>query len=293
MTTKFSIFIIACLTIGILVANGLIFTVDQTKQALVLQFGELRKAHTTPGLKFKIPFIQEVVFYEKRVLDYDLPPIRLTTGDQKRLEVSTYTRYRIKDPLLFFKSIKPANEIGARMRLDAFVSSALRNVLGRVPLRNLLSEERSKIMKQIESDVQKQVNPLGIEIIDVRIIRTELPNENREAVFKRMNSELIRIATENRAKGAEGAQEIRAHAEKDRTILLAESQKKAQTLRGIGEAEAIKIAGAAFGKDPDFYAFYRSMEAYKDSLDSSNTTLLISPDNDFFRFFSHPNGAAN
>ncbi len=289
MNTKLSAMIGVLLVVVIFISSGMIFTVDQTKQALVLQFGELRKAHTTPGLKFKIPFIQEVIFYEMRILDYDLAPIRVTTGDQKRLDVSTYTRYRIKDPLLFFKSVKPANEIGARMRLDAFVSSALRNVLGKIPLRNLLSEERSKIMKQIEGDVQKQLNPLGIGIIDVRIIRTELPPENREAVFKRMNSELVRIATENRAKGAEVAQGIRARAERDRTILLAEAQKKAQTTRGEGEAHAIKIAREAFSKDANFYAFYRSMQAYKEVLASENTTMLISPDNDFFRFFSHPN----
>ena len=206
--SKLPAFALGLLVFLMVMISTSVFTVDQTSQAIVLQFGEWRKVHTTPGLKFKIPFIQEVTFYDKRVLDYDLPPIQITTGDQKRLVVDTYTRYRISDPLLFFRTIKPASEMGAQMRLEALISSSVRNVLGKIPLRTMLSAERSGIMHQIEQEVRSMATPLGLEIIDVRIIRTELPIENRNAVFARMNAELGRFAMENRAKGAEAAQGI-------------------------------------------------------------------------------------
>lgn len=255
-----------------------LFTVEQTSQALVLQFGECRNVHTEPGLKFKIPFIQEVVFYEKRILDYDLPPIHITTQDQKRLVVDTYTRYRIEDPLLFFKTVKPANEIGSRLRLEAIISSAVRNVLGKAALRNMLSHERSKIMRQIEEEVRAAAKPLGITIVDVRIIKTELPIENRNAVFARMNSELDRFAKENRAKGEEVAQSIKAIADKEKTILLAEAQKQSEILKGEGDAQAIKIATATFSKHANLYKFYRTLETYTHIFDVE-TNVIISTDN--------------
>ncbi|MCX7337749.1 MAG: protease modulator HflC [Alphaproteobacteria bacterium] len=267
--------------------NASVFTVDQTKQALVLQFGEAKIVHTTPGLKFKIPFIQDVTYYDKRVLDYDLPPILVTTVDQKRLIVDTYTRYRINDTLLFFQSVAPATEVGAKMRLEAVISSAVRNVLGKAELRTTLSAERSTIMRSIEEEVRAMAKPLGLDIIDVRIIRTELPPENRDAVFARMNSELDRFAKENRAKGAEIAQGVRSRADKDRTVLLAEAYKKSQTIRGEGDAASIKIATESFGKDLDFYNFYRTMETYRESL-GSDTSLILSTDSQLFSFFSDP-----
>ncbi len=280
-------FVFIGILVAVMISGGALFTVDQAQQAIVLQFGELKKVHEEPGLKFKIPFIQEVMFYEKRVLDFDLPEVRITTGDQKRMLVDTYTRYRIKDPVTFFQTIKPANEMGAGIRLEAIISSTVRNVLGRNILRTLLSEERSKIMHQINEEVGRQVKPLGIEIVDVRIIRTELPQENRKAVFARMNSELERIAKENRAKGAEKAQQIRAIAERDRTILMAEAQKKAQEIRGEGESKALNIVSQAFEKDFDFYNFYRSMELYRTSM-QSGTTLVLNTDSDLFKHFAHP-----
>lgn len=271
---------------GIMVMGGGVFIVDQTQQAIILQFGELTKVHTDPGLKFKIPFVQEVLFFEKRVLDFDLPEVRITTGDQKRLLVDTYTRYRIEDPVLFFQSIKPATEQGAALRLETIISSTVRNVLGKVLLPTMLSESRSKIMHQINEEVRRLVKSLGIEIIDVRIIRTELPQENRKAVFARMNSELERIAKENRAKGAEKAQQIKAIAERDRSILIADAQKKAQEIKGEGEAKALNIATEAFGKDQEFYSFYRSMQLYRDAI-KAGTTLILNTDNDLFRYFGH------
>lgn len=283
---KFSNFIavFVVLLIGITL-NSAIFTVDQTKQAIVLRFGEFRRAHTEPGLKFKVPFIEDVIYYEKRVLNFDLPEVRITTGDQKRLIVDTYTRYRINDSVVFFRSVK--NVDGAAVRLETLISSTVRNVLGNLPLRNLLSEGRSKIMHQIEEKVGNLARPFGIEIIDVRIIRTELPPENRNSVFARMNAELIRIAKENRAVGEKNALIISSKADKDKVIILAEAQKKAQTLRGEGEAKAIELVSATLNKDPDFYNFYRTMELYRNSLEEG-TTMVLSTDSDMFKLFDHP-----
>lgn len=284
-STRFIIGVFAvCLVV---IGGGMIFTVDQTKQAIVLQFGELRKVHTTPGLKVKLPFIQDVLFYEKRVLNFDFPEVRITTGDQKRLLVDTYTRYRIIDPILFFQTVKPASEQGASMRLEAFVTSTVRNVLGKVPLRNLLSEERPKIMKSIEREVDALARPLGIAIVDVRIIRTELPMENRDAVFSRMISALNQIAKGNRATGEKIGQEIRSAADRDQSIILATAQQKAQDIRGQGEAKSIEILGAALGKNPEFYEFYRTMQTYRETL-GEGTTLVLTTDNDLFRFFNTP-----
>jgi modulator of FtsH protease HflC len=278
----FSIFVVCIVVVG----GGMLFTVDQTKQAIVLQFGELQKVHTTPGLKIKLPFIQDVLFYEKRVLNFDFPEVRITTGDQKRLLVDTYTRYRIVDPILFFQSVKPANEQGASMRLEVIVTSTVRNVLGKVPLRNLLSEERSKIMKTIEKEVDALARPLGIAIVDVRIIRTELPRENRDAVFNRMISALNQIAKGNRANGEKIGQEIRSAADRDVSIILANAQQKAQEIRGEGEAKSIEILGSALSKNPEFYGFYRSMQAYRDTL--GDGILVLSTDHDLFRYLNAP-----
>jgi len=275
---------VACL---VMIGGGVLFTVDQTKQAIVLQFGELRKVHTTPGLKMKIPFIQDVLFYEKRVLNFDFPEVRITTGDQKRLLVDTYTRYRIVDPILFFQTVKPANEQGASMRLEAFVTSTVRNVLGKVPLRNLLSEERPKIMKSIEREVDTLARPLGIAIVDVRIIRTELPMENRAAVFNRMISALNQIAKGNRATGEKIGQEIRSAADRDRSIMLATARQKAQKILGEGDARSIEILGRASGKNPEVYVFFRAMETYRETL-GEGTNLVLTTDNDLFRFFNIP-----
>ena len=287
MTSRFSFITLAFVVVLVGLLGASVFIVSQTNQAIVLLFGEAKKVHTTPGLKFKLPFIEEVIFYEKRVLDYDLPPVHITTEDQKRLVVDTYTRYSITDPLLFFRTVKPSSEAGAQMRLETLISSSVRNVLGKIPLRTMLSAERSAIMKQIEEEVRNMAKPLGLTIIDVRIIRTELPTENRNAVFARMNSELDRFAKENRAKGAEIAQGIKSRAEKERTILLAQAQKTAQITRGEGDANATKIATEAFGKSPEFYNFYRTMEMYKESM-KEDTSVVLSADSPLFHFFSSP-----
>lgn len=275
------------LLVFLLIVNTMLFTVDQTQQAIVLRFGALSKVYTNPGLKFRLPFMDEVVVYEKRVLDYDLPPVPVTTIDQKRMVVDTYTRYVISDPVRFYQTIKPATEEGVRLRLETIISSSLRNVLGTVELRTMLTQERGAIMQRLEKEVKALSQKLGIEIIDVRIIRTELPPANRNAVFARMNAELNRIASENRAKGSEMAQGIRARAEAERTVILAEARKKASIIRGDAEAKAIDILSSTLGQDISFYNFYRSMQMYDATL-TTDTSFILSSDNDLFRFFNHP-----
>lgn len=281
-----SLIIMLCALGGLFVLGSSIFVVDQVNQTVVLQFGEAKAFHNEPGLKFKLPFIQEVMFYEKRIIDYDSDPISVMTVDQKRLNVDAYVRYRIVDALSFFRSVSPANEIGARMRLDAVVSSSIKNVLGKVELRKLLSAERVSIMKQIRDEVTVLSKSLGLEIVDVRIIRTELPTENRRAVFDRMNSILIRTAKQNRAEGDEKARGIRANAERERAVLLAEAQQKAQGVRGKGDATAMDITNKAFGVDIEFYNFYRSLESYRHTM-QSETSMVLSADHPYLQHFAH------
>ncbi len=262
-----------------------LFIVDQTTQAIVLRFGEYRRIHTEPGLKIKVPFIEEAMLYETRILDHDLPPIEVLTQDKKRLWVNTYTRYKISDPLKFFQSVKPASEIGLHVRLEAIISSSVRNVLGKVELGTMLRKERSDNMHQILTEVRTIAEPLGISIIDVRIIRAELPTENRNAVFARMNSELVRFAKESRAKGEEIAIGIRAKADKEKTIILAEANKKSEELRGGGDAKAIEIAAEAFGADPEFYEFYRTIESYRQSI-KPGSSFLLSTNNEYTKYLT-------
>ena len=269
---KWILGILGCILLMIL--DGF-FIVNQTHQTIVLQFGEFIRGYKDPGLKFKVPFLQTVVHYDKRVLGYDLPPISVTLIDQKRLVVDTYTRYRISDPLTFYRAIQPANETGTRLRLEAVVSSSVRNVLGRSTLAKMLSTERSAIMREIEKEVSQKAKPWGIEIVDVRIIRTELPSENRQAIFNRMNAELDRYAKENRAKGDEIAQKTRAHADRKKVVLLAEAERDAKLLEAKGAAEAIEIATKAYSKDKEFYEVFRILNLGEQSL-TSNSELIIS-----------------
>lgn len=268
----YSLWLVGALTL--LWITGVFFTLHQTQQALVLHFGEARHVYNEPGLKFKIPFVQDVIFLEKRSLDFDLPAVHITMGDQKRLVVDIYARYRISDPLLFFKSVKPVHESGVKMRLEAIISSSLRNTLGKLPLRNMLTNERASIMHQIDNEVRTLAKSLGLEMIDVRIMRTELPPENRQAVFLRMNAELGRFAMENRAKGAEIAQTIRAQADKECIILLAAAQKEADGLRGEGDKKALEIANEAYSKDADLYIYYQNLRNCEVALEGGGHAML-------------------
>ncbi len=267
------------------------FTVNQTQQALVLQFGEPKRTIQEPGLAFKLPFIQDVIYYEKRVLSLipqDAEEVILS--DQKRLQVDAYARYQIEDPLLFYQTVR--NELGARGRLEAIIDSSVRRALGRETLASILTGQRNDITRSIGEEVNASVSSLGIRIIDVRLRRADYPTATSQNIFNRMKSEREREAKEFRATGEEEAQKIRADAEKTRTVIISEAQREAQQTRGEGDGEAIKIYADSFGQDAEFFAFYRSMEAYRKSIGNSDTSMVLSPDSSFFRFFKDKGGDA-
>jgi membrane protease subunit HflC len=268
------------------------FTVDQTQQALVLQLGEPKRTIQEPGLAFKVPFIQDVTFYEKRVLSLipqDAEEVIL--ADQKRLKVDAFARYQISDPLLFYQTVR--NEAGARGRLDAIIDSSVRRALGRETLASILTGQRNEITRSIGEEVNESVSSLGIQIIDVRLRRADYPEATSQNIFSRMKSEREREAKEFRATGEEEAQKIRSAAEKKRTVIISEAQRVAQETRGAGDSDAISIYADSFGRDPEFFSFYRSMEAYRKSFGESDTSMVLSPDSSFFRYFLDKDGKAS
>ena len=274
---------------GILAMSAL-FIVDQTQQALVLQFGQPRRVIRDPGLWVKRPFLEDVILYDNRLLDFEPPPEEVIVSDQKRLVVDTYTRYRITDPLLFYQTVN--SEAAVRARLNAMVSGSLRRVLGNVTLSALLSDQRPAIMHQIRDEVAAQGKGFGIDVVDVRIRRADLPEENSQAIYARMVSERQQQAAQYRGEGAEAAQTVKANADRERTVILAEAQRDAQKVRGEGDAQSIRIYADAFGQDKEFFAFYRSMQAYRDALNGHTTSFVLTPDTGFFRFFENSGGVA-
>jgi len=279
------------LLLALLLAISSVFIVDVRHQAIVLRFGEYVRTVQDPGLHLKRPWFFETVYdFDSRVLDVEPPSEEVIAADQKRLVVDSYARWRITDPLRFFQSA--TDEAGARSRLNSIISASLRRVLGNVSLGSVLSDERARIMRQITDEVREQAKPFGIAVLDVRLRRTDLPEANNQAIYARMQSERQREAQEFRAQGDELAQRIRSVAERERTVIRADAQRQSEILRGEGEAESVRIYADAFGKDKDFFAFYRSMQAYKESLSGSGTTLLLTPDSEFFRYFEHPDGRA-
>lgn len=280
---------IAILVLLVITGFSSVFTVNQTKQALVLQFGDPKRTIIHPGLAFKLPFIQDVEYYERRVLSL-IPQdaVEVILADQKRLQVDAYARYRIKDPLLFFQTVR--NEAGADERLESIIDSSIRRVLGKETLISILTGEREAINGAIHEEVNDSVLSLGIEIIDVRLRRADYPDATSQNIFNRMISEREREAKEFRANGGEEAQKIRADAEKTRTVILAEAQRKAQEKRGAGDSKAIQIYAESFGQDPAFFSFYRSMQAYRKALQADATSMVLSPDSDFFRYFKDKDG---
>jgi membrane protease subunit HflC len=267
------------------------FTVNQTQQALVLQFGDPKRTIQEPGLAFKLPFIQDVTYYEKRVLSLipqDAQEVILS--DQKRLMVDAYARYKITDPLLFYQTVR--NENGARGRLEAIIDSSVRRALGNETLGSILTGQRNDITRSIGDEVNQSVVSLGIEIIDVRLRRADYPEATSQNIFNRMKSERTREAKEFRATGEEEAQKIRSAAEKTRTVIISEAQQIAQETRGGGDSEAIRIYANSFGQDAEFFAFYRSMEAYRKSFGESDTSMVLSPNSSFFRFLLDKDGSA-
>ena len=276
---------VVVLLLGIAAFSSM-FTVYQTQQALVLQLGEPRRVITEPGLNFKMPFIQNALFYESRVLNLDPPVERVILSDQKPLQVDTFARYRIVDPLRFYQTV--GTERTANSRLAVIVNATVRGILGNVNLASVLSEERATIMVQIRDQVNQEARRFGIDVVDVRIRRSDLPDETSQAVYARMKSEREREAAEFRAQGFEQAQRIRATADREATVIEAEATREADILRGEGEAERTRTLSDAFGQDPDFFEFYRSLKAYEEAINADTSLLVIPPDNEFFRFFNDP-----
>ena len=262
-----------------------IFIVKETNQAIVLQFGDPKKIITSPGFQMKIPFIQNVVFLDRRILSLDPPPEEVIASDQKRLIVDAFARFKIIDPLKFYISV--GNERVARSRLATIINSRLRNVLGKQSLATLLSEDRTKQMAIIQEGVNNEAGKFGIEIIDVRIKRADLPQANSEAIYRRMQTEREREAKEFRAKGAEMAVTITSTADKEATVILANAQKQSEIMKGEGDGMRNKIFADAFGRDPEFFAFYRAMQAYERALIGGETSLILSPDSEFFKYFGN------
>jgi membrane protease subunit HflC len=280
--------IAAIVFLGGLVAYGGLYTVQETEQALVLMLGEPRRVVKEPGLHFKVPLIENVELMEARILDFDAPKEEIIASDKKRLVVDTYTRYRIVDPLQFFRSIN--NETLARQRLAVVINSSMRRTLASVELQSVLSGERRDLMRHIRDSVNSEALKLGLEIVDVRIKRADLPAENSQAIFRRMQVERERDAKEARARGAEEAQKIQADADRQKVVLLADARRKSQILRGEGDALRNEIYAKAYGTDPEFFRFYRSMQAYRKALNADDTTLVLSPDSEFFRYFGDLDG---
>jgi len=273
--------------IGVLALTAFfsIFIVKEVNQAIVLQFGDPKRILLKPGLNFKLPFIQNVVFLDKRILNLDAPPEEVIASDQKRLIVDAFARFQIVDPLKFYISV--GNERVARSRLSTIINSRIRSVLGTQELQTLLSEDRNKQMALIQEGVNNEAQNFGIKIVDVRIKRADLPQANSEAIYRRMQTEREREAKEFRAKGAEMAVTITSTADKEVTVILADAQKQSEIMKGEGDGERNKIFADAFGQDPEFFAFYRAMQAYEKALIGGETSLILSPDSEFFKFFGN------
>ncbi len=266
------------------------YTVTQTEQALLLQFNAPREIVTDPGLHTKIPWVQSVVFLDKRLLNLEAPSEEVIAQDKKRLVVDAFARWRILDPLRFYQSLYDLDT--AQIRLTSILSSNVRRVLGSQNFAAVLSARRAELMRDIRDNMNQEASNFGIKVVDVRIRHADLPAENSQAIYNRMKQERKREANEYRAEGSEIYQRIRARAEREQTVLLAEATRESSILRGEGDAEKTKILADAFGQDADFFAFYRSMQAYQEALPGENTTLVTSPSSDFFRYFSAPGAAA-
>ncbi|MEO9530678.1 protease modulator HflC [Roseibium sp.] len=282
--------ILAVILIAVAVLGYMsIFIVNPTQQALVLQLGRIvEEPKTTPGFYFKYPFIQNVVYMDKRVLNLNMPPLEPISSDKKRLIVDAFARYTISDPVLFYQRV--ANVQTANRRLSTLLQSSLRSEIGRTSFAALVRDDRSGVMENIRRDINANAEELGIEVIDVKIRRADLPDANSQAIYARMQTERQQEATEIRAQGEEAARRIRSRADRDATVLVAEAKRDSEIKRGEGDAERNKIFAEAFGADPEFFAFYRSMQAYEAGLRSGDTSLVLSPDSSFFRFFKDPMG---
>jgi membrane protease subunit HflC len=286
MTVKRFLTLIAIFLVAITLIDGL-FIVRQQQQAIVLQFREAKRVVHKPGLYIKTPFIQNVALFDNRILSIEPPAQEVILSDQKRLVVDTFARYRIVDPLRFFQRLN--NERRAADQISILVNSSMRQVLGTLTMQDVLSAERAKIMNTIRDEVNTKVSDeegYGIEIVDVRIRRADLPAETSQSIFARMRSERQREAAQFRANGQQLAQEIRSKGERERTVLLATAQRDAEIARGEGDKEALQIVAQATGKDPNFYSFYRSLQAYRSTLANKDTSFVLAPEGSFFQYFN-------
>jgi len=273
---------LAALLVVVVFAGASLFTVGQTERVLITQFGEPIRQITEPGLHAKIPFVQTVISFDSRLLDYEVQPEEVILGDQRRLIVDSFTRFRITDPLLYYQAVGPTEE-GIRARLNSVVSSSLRRVLGNEQLLNVLSSNRGRIMGLIKGQVNDEMRSFGVSIEDVRIRRADLPEENTQAILSRMQSERERVARQARAEGAEASARIRADAERERTVLLADARASADKLRGLGEAQAIATYADAFQQDPHFFEVWRTLQAYREAFASGASRLVLSPGDAFLK----------
>jgi|SRR5208283_5455814 len=274
-------FIVAFAVFALWIVSASVYTVDETQQALVVRLGKPVGVVNTPGLKFKMPMVDTVIYYDTRLLPLESPTDQIILGDQKRIEVDTYTRYRIADLLLFYKSVRTVEQANAQ--LSQLVGSSVRRELGREPLGSLLSDKRAKIVDKIQNEVAEKAKPIGIDVVEVRIHRADLPLETSQAIYDRMKSEREREAKELRAQGFEWAQQIQSNAERERTVILSKAQRNSKITRSEGDAEAARTFASAYGKDPQFYKFYRSLQTYQQTLADSVPTLVLSPNAEFLQ----------
>jgi membrane protease subunit HflC len=276
------------LLLAVIVAYSSVFTVDMTEQALVVRLGEPIKVVTEPGLNLKWPFIDTVINIDKRILDLENPSQEVIASDQKRLVVDAFARYRIKNALKFYQSVGSIQ--AANIQLTTLLNASLRRVLGEVTFIQVVRDEREALMARIREQLDKEAGGYGIQVVDVRIRRADLPEQNSQAVYQRMQTERQREAAEFRAQGGQKAQEIRSNADREATVIVAEANSKAEQVRGEGDGERNRLFAEAYGKDPDFFAFYRSMSAYENGLKSNDTRFLLRPDSEFFKFFNNESG---
>ena len=276
--------ILIILSILLFIINGSVYIVQQNEQALVLQFGKpVGNLKTEPGLHFKAPyFFQDVVKYDKRILEVNLDPKTLPDVNQKQVTIDAFVKYKITNGLKFYQTVQ--SYMGLDQKVDSILMAALKNTMGKISFQDLLSKKRSSVMKNIRKDIEEKADEFGVEILDLRIVRADLPEQNINSIFNRMIAEREKEAREYRARGEEESKNIMARAEKQKTILVAEAMKEAQTVRGQGDAEAAKIYADAYGKDVEFFNFYKSMQAYKDVINKDNTSFVISPSNEFLKY---------
>jgi modulator of FtsH protease HflC len=285
---NFVAFLLALAALAVLAAYASLFTVYQTRQALVVRFGEPIRVITEPGLYVKAPMVDTVITVDNRILDLENAAQEVFASDQRRLVIDAFARYRIIDVLKFYKTVN--NIEGANARLSSLLTAALRRVLAKVTLIQVVRDDRATLMGRVREELDHEARDFGIEVVDVRIRHADLPDQNSQAVYMRMQTERQQKAASIRGEGSQKNQEIRAKADRDVTVLLAEAQSRGEQIRGEGDAERNRIFADAYSKDPDFFGFYRSMQAYEAGLRSGDTRLVLRPDSDFFRYFGSPSG---